>query len=235
MTFVQQPREGRDNPPSFTGKSIESPGAPRPGLRPPGQTERVLGTQDTKLPDHSPTATLPRVLGSHQWDGLETPVCPQTADMGRVRGSTQRGLPVWTVLTSGQYKGMACSILAPPSVFLSETCPAVPGSLTHLSHRYLLTLSKCGRALGLRDESECGGLQGSHGSLFSSLFPQTGDLGAPVWLSFFLPFLFALDSFPRSPGCLKRVSSGVCNPCAPSCGPQRMATHLAPLPTRALC
>lgn len=107
------------------------------------------------------------------------------------------------------------------------------GLLTHLSHRYLLTLSKPGRALELRDESECGGLQGSHGSLFS-LFPQTGDLGVPFWLSFFLPFLFVLDPFPRSPGCLKPVSSGVCNSCAPSCGPQRIATHLASLPTGAL-
>lgn len=55
-----------DNPPSFTGKRIESPGAPTPGLRPPGQTEMVLGTQDTKRADHSPTATLPCVFGFHQ-------------------------------------------------------------------------------------------------------------------------------------------------------------------------
>ena len=124
---------------------------------------------------------------------------------------------------------MARSILAPPSVFLSETCLAVSGSLTHLSHRYLLTLSKPGRALGLRDESECGGLQGSPGSLFSSLLAQTGDLGVPVWLSFFLPFLFALDPFPEV-----QDASNVCPQGSATPAPHPVALREWP-PTSPLC
>ena len=131
--YLQQPCEGRDNHPSFTGKCIESPGALTPGLRLPGRTEMVPGAQDTKLPGHSPTATLPHVLGLHQWDGFETPVCPQPADMGKVNGSIQRDLLVWTLLTMCQYKGVARSTLALPSVFLSEDmscCIGVAYSLT---------------------------------------------------------------------------------------------------------
>lgn len=135
---------------------------------------------------------------------------------------------------------MARSILAPPSVFLSETCPAVSGPLTHLSHRccspspYLegpwdsgmsQSVGACRVPLGLSSPLSW------HRRV--TLASQSGSHSScPSCLS---------RPLPRSPGCLKHVSSGVCKACAPSCGPQNghhpcfPSAHQGPVLTSCSC
>lgn len=81
-------------------------------------------------------------------------------------------------------------------------------------------------ALGLRDESRCGDHPGFPWVSLLPLSLGTGRVTLVIWLSFFLPFLFALDPFPEVQDASNMCPQGSAKPTPPSCGPQRMATHL---------